>query len=234
MNKLNREDLPEIPLDQLTPQQESILKQLETLVYDLEVEGWDIDSRIYFIQDDNSPFLHFAGIMPTHPIDDMIGGFDQGLRVPPDALGLAIAGEGYRHLSFEEVIERAPEMLPRILDMAEQKSGARPDEDLTLEVGKNHYYDVIIPRLPGPSEMPDHMRAEMRIITAVLRDGTGLHVTRSRGKDDITRLARTKECLRYEGIPGSMYLFLHGLRPEVVEDPVQAVSDYQLLKAMEE
>lgn len=231
-----------IKKDNWTTQQKNIVKTLETLRDDLNVDGWDQLAKIYFLQgDEEDPEAHLAGVLPTHPLLDLQGGYANGMRVSEAVHGLVVASEGYRHLFFEEAMERNPGMLDRLkVTLGERGFDVKDLGDEKLKKAAEKVYDLdILPSLGPPADLPAPMRAEVRTVSAVLRDGTTINVgcTRDKddqSKDDYTSITSSQGLVGLR-IPTAMYLFLHDLYPDgETKDPVQAVSDYQTLKALED
>jgi hypothetical protein len=228
----------EIPQENWTDQHKSLVKTLETLVGDLNTQGWDQPGRIYFLDEPTEdPQVALAGIIPTHPVADLQAAYNEGFRVPPETLGLVVSHEGYRHLTAEEVWERNPEMFERLKAYLVERGHDLTDVPVEQIKGyvKDHYYNTILPQLSAPGAMPDHMRAEIRVVNAMLRDGTCILVGQSRGKDDLrVNVLKPGQFVR-QGVPTALYLFIHNLFPDSEnKDPMQAVADYEALKEMEE
>lgn len=227
----------EVPQEEWTPQVQSLKATLQTLLSDLNTEGWDLPAKIYFLEEPaDDPQLVLSGILPNHPTIDLQGAFRAGMRVRPDVLGLVVASEAWRHLTADELFERKPDMLQRLKDsMIEQGFDLTgvPDEALR-EMTKNHYYERVLPNLGPAGTMPDEMRVELRHVSAVLRDGTSLAVAQSRDKDDVQFQVFPEGGFANSGVPTAMYLFLHGLFPDAeTEDPMQSVADYLALQEIE-
>lgn len=223
-----------IPPESQTPQQQNLLKTLEQLAGDLEIEGWDKPARIYFINTpEDDPALRLMGYMGGFPPDDLLAAYAHGVRVDDDALGLVVASEGVRHLYWEELLERKPDMISRIQE-AMKNEGIEASEEQIEESSRDYYYGTILPQLPAPMEVPEDMRSEVRTLVAVMRDGHIVTGHKTRGKPDFQGHATTKQAMAPQSVPTSMYLFLHGLQPDPNHpDPVQAVEDYLAIKDLE-
>jgi hypothetical protein len=218
----------------MSEQHANILKSLETTARDLDTLGWDLPSRLYYLVDDvNDPALRLVGQLPTHPMSDLIAGYEAGARVPTDACGIALAHEAYRHLTFDELLERQPSMLESIKASAERELRIKIDPDEVKQRASDYYHQAMIPRLPMPRHLPPNMRAEIRMVCAVLRDGTLLNHQHTRGTDDHHGQVEPRDVLVQGRIPTAMYLFLSGVRPDGdCPDPFTVVSDYQTVEAL--
>lgn len=218
----------------MSERNQNILKTLHSLSADLDAMGWDQPARIYhLIEDENDPIARLAGILPTYPPDDMLAAYDQGMRMlPGKVFGLVIASEGYRHLFIEEVMERNPQMKDRILE-AVAEGNATIDPEEVEEVLARHYYDHMVPKLPSPSQMPPFMRCEVRMVCAVLLDGTTITHSSSKEKDDADGSVIPRELITQQRIPCAMYMFLHGVRPDAdCPDPLTVVEDHKTLEVL--
>lgn len=218
----------------MTERTEAIERALETLDNDLEVLGWDQPSRLYFLEGDLSdPTCRLAGIMPTYPPADMLAAYDQGARVPEGTQGLMCSTEGYRHLFFEEVLERGPEMFEGFRKQAEKDLKRSISKEEFEKAARSYYENEILRKMPGPANLPDDKRVEVRTLVLVFKDGTTMHYARDRGSDKGIHyeVSHDPESLARVRVPSAMYLFLHGVRPDGEHpDPMQAVKDVETLK----
>ncbi len=227
-------DRAAIPLESRTPQMQNLTKTLVTLLDDLEVEGWDHQpGRIYHVvEPKDDPIVKLAGLMPHGPAVDIPAAYKQGTRVPPTVFGLVIAGLMLRHLSFDEVLAVSPDAVPKIR-AALERDGIAVNEETIKQQCEDYYNDSIIPSLPRPAEMPADLRAPVRTICAVLKDGTSFNISRNRNQDPIVDVFGD-EAITPLGLPTTLYLFLHGLEPDGENpDPLQAVADFYTLQAIE-
>lgn len=219
----------------MTEQTENILKTLSQLCTDLNVIGWDQPSRIYhLVEDANDPIARLAGQMPGYPPADMQAGFDAGFRCK-DIHGLVVANEGYRHLHLDEVLERNPQMLERIKASAEEALGIKLEGDDIMKVVSKRYNEVMVPSLPSPGEMPPNMRAEIRVLVAMLLDGTFVTYSQSRDKEDGSGSVQGPGDIAGQNVPKAMYMFLHNVRPDPeCDDPVGLVRENDTFRLMAE
>lgn len=211
---------------------ESLISSLESVQVNADAQGWDRPSQIYFITDTiEDPTLVLSGETPPG-IDvclSLQAGWDRGFRPPPSILGFVLMTEGWRHLEWEEVAERKPDIVERIRTRYHEETGSTLSPDQLQD-----YYDrAVVPGLGAPSELPIEMRAEIRVSCAVLRNGDHVTMSYTRDKNDRAHHVWEKEKLRDQRVPAFLYMFLHGVRPDNV-DPIQAVDDYLALKEIEE
>lgn len=218
----------------MSEQHANILKSMDALTRDLDSLGWDLPARLYYLVDDETdPTFRLVGQLPTHPCVDLEAGFDVGNRVPAEAHGIALAHETYRHLFFDELLERNPEMLDRIKQSAEREQHTEISEGESYARASAYYQEFMIPRLPAPSMLPENMRVEERFICTVLRNGDHLIHRQIRGTDKHAGRVEPKDALPGGKIPTSLYMFLNGIRPDAdCEDPYMVVSDYLTLEAL--
>lgn len=211
----------------------NIAKTLATIDADLNTLGWDKPSQLYqLIEDATDPSAQLIGILPTYPPDDLISGYDAGSRCPEFVHGLVVTNEGYRHLSLEELGATNPDVLAKMKTGAQQWATGQDFKGLTEEQVVVKYYEaVVLPQLAPPSSLPENMRIEVRITTAVMRDGVVHKLVHARGSDSIDMF--TTKVDGEERFPTTMYMFLHGVRPQPdCGDPIQVVEDYKTLEAL--
>lgn len=197
------------------PVNEGELKKLLLLLEnDLAARGWDQPARLYLIRGNpNSPHFELVADLFGHPCDVLQGMWDAGYRVPNDALGIAQAHEGWRHLTLEEVRQRSPRVYGQMLKAAQQLAPEdASDEDITAVIEKA--WSSTIQNLPRVSEMPEDMRIEVRGVFAVFRDGTQMGMSRDRDDEPHVHEMQGPEWVSKARVPHFMYQLLNNQRPE--------------------
>lgn len=208
-----------------------IIVTLETMRTDLQTIG-KVPSRIYaLVGDAGDPHAQLLGQMPIDPTVDIPAAYDKGFRLPAEAHGVAIVTPGFRHLRYEEAVERNPMLISRMRASMEMEN-AVPDERLKLEFEKR-YYTQVLPGLPAAGSLPPFMRVEVSAAAAVLRDGRNYFIHGDVDGDN--PVAQIFDGSNLAGLQVSkvMYMLLHGVRPDVkCEDPRQVVSDFKTVQAL--
>lgn len=215
---------------------EALKKSITILADDLDSVGWGLNNRIYHIVDDpEDPTIRLAGELHCPPEVELTHMFDAGVRCPDNLLGLVVACEIVRHLTFEELVERHPDMVEKIAESWKRDKGTDLPPEMIMFHAKNYYYDTMLPGLPSPDEMPEHMQTDLRVLNVVLRDGTVIADMHARDQVEHSTSIAPPEIIDQTAIPGGMYLFLHGLRPDVssIKDVKQAVEDYLTVQSIE-
>ena len=211
------------------------LAQVGVLENDLSALGWDQPARLYFIAgEEDDPYLQMVGPpIPGSATAQIVYAHENGFRVPAGTLGLVLAQEATRHLTFEETIERNPAtMVQKIAESIVRDGGVEPQGGWSQNQLEDYYYNNMVPGLPNPPDLPDLMRAQVRLISAVLLDGTQFFstVVKDSGKpafatvEDHTNIAESF-------IHSLLYQVLHGVHPGS-GDPIQSVADFQTLEAL--
>lgn len=145
---------------------------------DAEATGWGDESTLVFrvVGDPRDPRLQFLLRTQEYPVaavDDWIAD-GLGMGSSPEVLGVVALSEAWRHLDDEELREAAPEAFDSLIVL----EGQDPSEVWARAA------DTFRSRT-RPRDMPDHLRAEVRVAVCVLRDGTGVQIVRDRGAANV-------------------------------------------------
>jgi hypothetical protein len=149
-------------------------RTLEILEVDLDALGWDQPARFYSLKGTPSdPELELLGVLPGHPFETLEQIRRAGYRAPSEVVGLAIANEAW---------------IPITLDLAvERNLVQKPPEDVEITVDhRMAWTKALMNSSPDGSiaGLPDQYRREVRIVTAITRDGVVHMYTKHR--DDNT------------------------------------------------
>lgn len=211
---------------------DKVRKAARTLLNDSTNNEWDLPGRVYEIVDADEPYFRLVADIEGHPIEFFQAAHDAGVRLSDEVLGLVTLSEGYRHLDAEDLIKLG--LLDMMVNRFRDASGLEVTDDEASDAFKRVYHEQIIPSLPPPSTFPDHMRHEDRFASCVLRDGSDVitaHCTRPTNEDGTPGDGcgevqdHGDQPITGQNVPGAMYQFLHGLRPERDVDPLQLVAD---------
>jgi len=208
--------------------------RLKDLADDLANQGWDLPSKMYALKGDpNDPLVELIGQLPGDPAESMLAGFDSGFRYPEDSFGMVMAVEGWRPLSVDELLEARPTLVEGVKKQYEQQKG-EPIEESRVREAVESFHERFIAAFP-PAALPPFLRWDVRNLYAVLRDGTTVSLIHSKDKDDHDFEHKTvaEEAREGSQAPSYMYLLMHNLRPETVEDPMKSVREYQALSALD-
>jgi hypothetical protein len=196
---------------------EAVDRLITTLENDVSALGWDQPHRLYAIAGslEDPRFDLMLPPFRQHPIQKFLKGYDTGLRVKPDVVGLALCNEGWRMRMPAELTEEQVPVLATFRKAGRQK-GIK-DED--IENALSRYFVELASEL-GISNAPDHLKVETRTVTAVLKDGTV--VAGNRDRDAQLQIAHStiagSEVFNPKNvftgrIPDALYAMLHWRRP---------------------
>lgn len=209
LNKMNEATIP--------VNTEAMAKLMLTLEADYHAnDEWDQPAYMYYILGDpEDPY--FVKICEAHPSPPVFlqRSWDDGLRVQPEVLGIGFAHEGWRHLRFEELTEKVPDLRTHLLKGAKELFPDADEEEREVEMKKAYY--AVSERFPLPSQMPPDLRGEMRIVGVTFRDGSTWHVSRDRGfEPELDEIAPAE--IASEGrVPRFIHQMLNNQRPQMRE-----------------
>lgn len=189
-------------------------KALRILEGDLETMGWDQPMRVFCIENTiEDPVFNLLAEAQAHPIDVLQEAYVVGLRIPPNAVGIAIASEAWRNLSWPEIKGRDPRAIETIRGFFEKIRGADepPLNDTEFEERCEHAWNRLMQKV-RPSEQTEQNRHELRNIVAIFRTGEQVVIARDRGGEpDFVEETGGR-------VPEAMARFLRGDQPEPDED----------------
>lgn len=192
---------------------EAVKKLLLLLENDMEGMGWDVQPRLYAVSGTpDDPRFDLLAMINGHPFEAIRDMHKEGRRVPSQVLGLALANEGWRHLSLEEAIaidpERFEEGMQKVKEMWRADMGEEIPDDKLMDIANKAHQEVVTS--VRPSQLPEQMRVEVRNTMAVFRDGTSLTVMRDRGKEPTFLNPQEKKFTLQGRVPSAMHNFLNG------------------------
>lgn len=213
-------------MTELTVTSKDVLTKLAvTCESDINVGGWDQPHRLYVIAGTlEDPYLVRLLDIPLdfHPCEVLQQLYDEGRRLRPDALGLALCNEGWRHLNLEETEEIAPDMVKTLREVGRTMD---LESDETIDGAINRALHEV-QRHVRPSQLPDHLRKETRSVSFVLREGPTFMAMRTRGYDEVDVIGLDPEKGEWSGrIPDFMRQFINGERPHDVPDSEEESND---------
>lgn len=182
---------------------DALLLKLEAL---LEEIGWKQPARMYLIEGSNQepelvPLANFDG----HPCDALRDLWASGHRAG-DAIALALVVEGVRHLRYEEVEERAPQMFASLHTDVDLKEG----EELETVV-RNGWEQLASDT--SAAQMPPSLQVQIRNSVAVTLDGWTIMVVRDQGGEPEVLDPVPPKRLELSRVPHFMWLFLTDQEP---------------------
>lgn len=195
----------------------------------IDEQGWDRPPRIWVIggtpeSPEIEPLFPPELDVPegTHPCDMLYMAHSVGIRFRNTMIGLALSTEAYRHLTYEEVAERKPE-IEQVMDVVTAQF--YPDLTEVERQGKKQeaYYKFVLTRLRGPASQPEEMRVECRQVSVVLWNDTCGSVMRDRD-GDVTVLGFDDDKSHVEGrVLDAMKAFLHGKEPQPLDKDLKGL-----------
>lgn len=157
-----------------SPTTEQLVAALSVAEADLDATGWgDESTRLYLVvSDEDAPWLRLFAQFDQHPVaavDFLLEG-GHGLGGHDDIVGVVALSEAWRHLN-------GPELKAAIGDdTADLPMPPETDEDWELLA-------ATMSKRTRPRELPDHLRAEVRVAACVLRDDRLVQILRDRGNN---------------------------------------------------
>jgi hypothetical protein len=148
---------------------------------DADAAGWGEEGTVLFqvVGDLADPWLELLFHTDEYPaaaVDDWIAA-GRGLGNAPRVLGLVAVSEAWRHLDNDELRAALPDAFDNLIVYND-------DPQETWAHAASMFRDRTRPR-----DLPDHLRAEVRVAICVLRDGTALQMVRDRGVAEVTTSA---------------------------------------------
>lgn len=200
----------------MTTESDALSKAMLLLESDLEARGWDQPIGVYAIGGTmEDPILSkFPIDVQAHPVELLQELWDHGVRIQPQAIGIAVSSEAWRYLTLDEMAERDPERYETFTKLVEPLFEGLSEEERRKRLAQS-LTQFQRTRLPGPASMPDSLRRELRSITAVFRTGEIASAMRDRGGEPRFDLYRPGDSKRaYTGrVPEAMTKFLNNERP---------------------
>lgn len=219
------------------------IKNFELLIGDLEgmpdlIQG---NVRLYTITGDaQDPETHFVGNIPNQfpLIASLHAAYDaKSIQLDDSVLGVALAGTAVRHLTFQEYMERDPDMLERVLQRVrddnevDMKNFEKFDKVATNML-ERYYMAKVVPNLPPPPNMPENMRVRAVVVSVLMKDGLSFLINSNSGrgrKMDLEAIDRDTIAANQDF--NMMWQFMHGVRPESTDNPFARVKEFALLKS---
>lgn len=156
-------------------------KTLLMLENDLDVYGWDQPPRIYAIRGtEGNYYLELLGRMAGDPAVDIGLAIECGVRLPPNAKGVVVTVEGWRHVRTRDLKQHYPGDYAAMVEAA-RLDGLIPDDTTEFDDALNKALDRLQHHI-RPSMAP--FRVEIRSVMAMMADGRGGMVMRDRGDDE--------------------------------------------------
>ena len=199
-----------LPVDQA-----ALNKLMLLLENDAAALGWDQPARLYAIvgTPEDPRFDVLVEMVDGHPCDILQAMYDDGARLRPEVIGLALSNEGWRHLHLKELEKVDPALVEKMREGVKIIAAATGTPGDTEKLLETSYADFML-RMPRVSQMPPHLRVEVRNVSATFRDGTTTGVLRDRdGEPEMLDTYGLDQALRAR-VPTHLWKFLNNERPE--------------------
>lgn len=179
----------------------------------LEEAGWDQPARLYVLAGDteNPTIEPISEELTAHPCDTLREFYAAGGRVPDGAIALALAAEGSRHLSFEELEDQAPQMFATLRHAALSTFKKDELDDDAMELIRGAW-TAMCDDTPA-NLMPEDLRTHVRNSVTVTRSGWTLTVVRDQGGEPEVLDPVPPNRLVRSRVPHYMWLFLMNEEP---------------------
>lgn len=182
---------------------DALLLKLEAFLEEL---GWEQPARMYLVEGSaEKPEFVTLSDLDAHPCDVLRDLWTSGRRAE-DAIGLALVAEGVRHLRYEELEERAPQMYASI------HAGVDLQEGEELETVVRNGWTQLAADTPA-TQMPPSLQVRIRNSVAVTLDGWTIMVVRDQGGEPEVLDPVPPKRLELSRVPHFMWLFLTHQEP---------------------